>query len=1126
VTTGEAYRLLFEHVDNMICTLDLEGRFRSINAAGERLTGYTAEELHGRLAVDVIAPDQQARAVEQFARRLASGGEQPPDESVLVTRDGRRVPIEITSTFFVENGVPVGVLGLVRDLSERRRAADALEQSEQRSKRAEEALLQSERRFRSAFESAPIGMALVTIDGRFLQVNDSLCELVGYSTEELEARTWQDITHPDDLDADLGLASRVLAGELRTYQLEKRYFHRRGNVVWVLLSVSLVRASDGTPLHFIAETQDVTERKRAQETIERSERLLAEAQQIAHVGSWERDLRTDAMRPSEELCRIYGVDPATPEPTIEHFRELVHPEDRERVTTEITKTAREGEPFSLEYRVVPQNGGVRWVYARGEAVFENGRVVGIRGTAQDITERKEAEQRLAEAESRYRTLVEQLPIGSYIRPLDMSKPNIYASPQVEPMLGYSAEAWQSDPDLLQKIVHPDDRDRVLGAAGRLRTMGEPVHDEYRYIHRDGHVVWVQDETFVVEDENGEALYVQGFLMDISERKRAELERDRFRDELHHAQKLEAVGRLAGGVAHDFNNMLTAIRGYSELLLDGLPEVSPLRSEAEQIQRAVDQAAALPRQLLAFSRKQSLEPELVDLNDVVESMSDLLRRLISEAITLETVPRAAPATVSVDPGQIEQMLVNLALNARDAMPDGGALEISTWNLDVTEASAADYEAAPGRYVVVSIHDTGQGMDAQTRARAFEPFFTTKPQGEGSGLGLASVYGSVVQSGGFVRLETEVGQGSTFHMHFPFVAGTVTAPLDTGTAEPVEEKLPSVLLAEDEAIVRDLAVAVLERAGFRVQAAADGVEALDLFQRLGEVDVLVTDMVMPRVGGRELAERVLEARPDTPIVYMSGYTEEAPVAGAAFLEKPFSKRALVRAVEAAVEQSELDDARPERAAEPVRGVPAGAPTCVVADDHPAVLDSVSRFLVARGFDVVARAARGDEALAEIESRRPAVALVDIAMEPINGIEVARRAAVSAPQTRIVLYTGHRDRALLGKALEVGARGFVLKEAALYRLLEALRIVAEGGVYVDPELSAALASSSTVAALSPLTPREREILLLLADGMTNEKAASKLGISAETVQSHVRNAMGKLEADTRTEAVATALRESLIA
>jgi two-component system response regulator DesR len=340
--------------------------------------------------------------------------------------------------------------------------------------------------------------------------------------------------------------------------------------------------------------------------------------------------------------------------------------------------------------------------------------------------------------------------------------------------------------------------------------------------------------------------------------------------------------------------------------------------------------------------------------------------------------------------------------------------------------------------------------------------------------------------------------------------------------VAEALPTVLLAEDEAIVRDLAVAVLERAGFRVHAGADGVEALDLFRRLGAIDVLVTDMVMPRVGGRELAERVLEARPDTPIVYMSGYTEEAPVAGAAFLEKPFSKRALIRAVQAAVELSETEDAQPE----PATGVVAGAITCVVADDHPPVLDSVSRFLAARGFDVVARAARGDEALAEIESRRPAVALVDIAMEPINGIEVARRAAISAPQTRIVLYTGHRDRALLNKALEVGASGFVLKEAALYRLLEALRIVADGGVYVDPELSAALASSRTVAALTPLTPREREILLLLADGMTNEKAASTLGISAETVQSHVRNAMGKLEADTRTEAVATALREALIA
>jgi PAS domain S-box-containing protein len=840
------------------------------------------------------------------------------------------------------------------------------------------------------------------------------------------------------------------------------------------------------------------------------------------VGSWERDLKTGAMRPSEELFRIYGVDPATPDVSVEHFRERVHPDDRERVTAEITRTARDGEPFSVEYRVVPPEGGVRWVHARGEAVCEGDQVVGIRGTAQDVTERKEAEQKLAEAEIRYRTLVEQLPIGSYIRPLDMSKPNVYASPQVEPMLGYSAEEWQTDPDLLAKIVHPDDRDKVLGAATHVRATGEPLHEEYRYLHRDGHVVWVQDETYIVEGENGEPAYVQGFLMDISNRKRTEAERDRLRDELHHAQKLEAVGRLAGGVAHDFNNMLTAIRGYSELLLDGLPETSPLRAEAAQIQRAVEQAAALPRQLLAFSRKQSLEPVLVDLNDVVESTSHLLRRLISEAITLVTAPRAAPATVSVDPWQIEQVLVNLALNARDAMPNGGSLEISTGNLEVTEASAAEYEAAPGRYVVVSVADTGHGMDAETKARAFEPFFTTKPLGEGSGLGLASVYGGVVQSGGFIRVESAVGRGSTFHIHFPHVEGTVEVPAEAAAGQASDTR-PTVLLAEDEEIVRDLAVAVLERAGFRVHAAADGVDALDLYRRLGQVDVLVTDMVMPRVGGRELAERVRGTRADTPIVYMSGYTEEAPVDGAAFLEKPFSRRALVRAVQEAVERFEPEGTRGR-----LRLVPAvsSVTTCVVADDHPPVLDSVSRFLESRGLAVVARVARGDDALTEIESRRPAVALVDIAMQPISGIEVARRGAVSAPATRVVLYTGHNDRALLDQALEVGARGFVLKESPLDTLVEALTTVAAGGVYVDPGLSSVLSSPQTVAALSPLTPREREILLLLADGMTNERAAATLGISSETVQSHVRNAMGKLEADTRTQAVATALRESLIA
>lgn len=1104
-------RALFDHVANMVCTLDLEGRFTAVNAAGERLTGFTEEELLGRSALGLIPREHREEATRRFLRRLETPDELPADESVLVTRDGARVPIEIRSALLVEDGRPTAVLGVVRDLSERRGAEEALQESEQR--------------FRSAFESAALGMSLVSPEGRFLQVNDSLCDIVGYTKDELLGMTFQEITHPDDLEPDLRYVEQLVAGEIRSYQMEKRYFHKLGHVVWIILTVSLVRMRDGSPLHFVSQVKDITQRKRAEQELASSQARLAEAQRIAQIGDWRREGIDQPLTWSEENYRIFGLDPADGRPSYERLLATVHPDDRDEFERIVKSCRATGDPYDHEYRVVRPDGVVRWVHGRGELIREGGLEV-TRGTAQDITERKLAEQRLAEAEERFRTLVEHLPLGMYIRPLDMRYPNIYASPQVEPMLGYPAQAWMEDPDLLAKIVHPDDRDHVLSDAAHVRTTGEPLYDEYRYVKPDGSIVWVQDETYVVADENGEPAFVQGYLLDITKRKLAEEERDRLREELHHSQKLEAVGRLAGGVAHDFNNMLTAIKGYSELLLAGLGADSPLRDEAEQIRRAAEQASALPRQLLAFSRKQVLAPKLIDLNEVVSEATGLVRLLLGDSVEVVTRLDARAAAAVADPGQVEQVLINLATNARDAMPDGGRVTIETRNADVDEDEAHEHDASPGRYVVVSVSDTGEGIDADTLRHVFEPFFTTKPMGEGSGLGLASAYGITRQSGGFMEARSELGKGAAFDAYFPLAVAPGLA-----AADPLLESAPmlpsraTVLLVEDEEIVRDFTTAALERAGFRVVVAARAEEALELCERAnGRIDVLVSDVLMPGMGGRELADRILARDPETSIVLMSGYTDEPADRSLrdgrvpTFLQKPFAVSALVDAVRDAVGEEALPASEDLPSRQRI--------SCVVADDHPAVLDSVSRFLEASGVDVLARVERGDEALAAIEQHRPDVALLDVSMEPMNGVEIARRLANRVHDCQAILYTGHRDASLLEQALDAGARGFVLKEAPLSELIRAVKAVAGGGTFVDGELSGSLASPRAVETLSPLTAREREVLSLVAEGMTNDRAAEQLGISAETVQSHVRNAMSKLEADTRTQAVATALRQQLIA
>ena len=642
--------------------------------------------------------------------------------------------------------------------------------------RTDQLLREADERFRGAFDSSAIGMALVSPEGRFVEVNPSLCELVGYPEEELLRLRFQDITHPDDLDSDLTMLQETIAGERASYRMEKRYFRKDGRTVWILLSVSLVRDEHGEPLHFVSQIED-------------------------------------------------------------------------------------------------------------------------------ITERREAGERVAEAERRYRTLVEQLPLVTYVRPYDMTAANTYVSPQIQPLLGTSPEEWQTDGDVFLKLVHPDDLDRVVEAAQRFRATGRPFREEYRYVARDGRVVWVHDETYLLEGGG-----VQGFLIDITERKRAEEDRVRLEGELRHAQKLDALGRLAGGVAHDFNNILTAVTGYSELMLERLEPRDELHGHAEEIRRSAAQAGSLTRQLLAFGRKQLLQPSPIDPNEVVRSAARLLRSLVGERHTLRVDCVPELGTVVADPGQVEHAVVNLVLNARDAMPAGGEIRLETSLADVTAADAPE-GLAPGRYAVLAVSDTGVGMDAETRARVFEPFFTTKEAGAGSGLGLSTAYGVATQSGGTIVVESEVGRGTTVALYLPW-APRLQAVADTEPAADVPARSATVLVAEDREVVRNLVVSVLEREGLDVLVAPDGEQALVVSaSHDGPIDLLLTDVVMPGLDGDELAERVLAERPETAVLFMSGYTErEAIRRGAAegdvaFIEKPFRPQELVEKVHAVLGGEQL-------------------------------------------------------------------------------------------------------------------------------------------------------------------------------------------------------------------------------
>jgi len=409
-------------------------------------------------------------------------------------------------------------------------------------------------------------------------------------------------------------------------------------------------------------------------------------------------------------------------------------------------------------------------------------------------------------------------------------------------------------------------------------------------------MWIQLTVSLARGPRSEPQYFISIVEDIDERKHLE-------DQLRHSQKMEAVGQLAGGVAHDFNNLLTAILGYCNLMLEELPREDPVRADLEEIRAAGERAAALTRQLLAFSRRQMLQPQIVDINTIVQQLEKLLRRLISEDVELVTALGPSLLPVRVDPASVEQILVNLAVNARDAMPLGGRLTIETANVELDDAYAlAHVTVTAGDYEMLALTDTGQGMDDATRLRVFEPFFTTKEQGKGTGLGLATVYGMVKQSGGYIWVYSEPGRGTSFKVYYPHAEQRVAAQPEHPGRRHTDDThgWETVLLVEDEDAVRALAREVLRRHGYAVLEARHGVDAVRAAERhTDDIHLMVTDVVMPHMSGRDLAERLSTVRPKMKVLFMSGYTDHAVMhrdvtPGAAFIQKPFTPEAFARKV----------------------------------------------------------------------------------------------------------------------------------------------------------------------------------------------------------------------------------------
>ena len=537
--------------------------------------------------------------------------------------------------------------------------------------------------------------------------------------------------------------------------------------------------------------------------------------------------------------------------------------------------------------ILTRTGERRDIEWNDTVLLEEERVVGLVSIGEDVTERMKAEGALRRSEADFRGLVEHATVG-----IHRSTPDgrfLTVNPALVRMLGYASAEEMLRLDLSRDVyAEPARRDTLVAECERR----DQAETETEWKRKDGSCITVRVSVRTVRGPDGRIDCYEGIVEDVTQQRSLEAQ-------VRQSQRLEAVGRLAGGVAHDFNNLLTAITGYGDLLLQELGPDDPKRADVEEIRAAADRAAALTRQLLAFSRKQVLQPHVLDLNEVVRTLEKMLQRLIGEDIKLVFSAGAELGAVRADPGQIEQIVLNLAVNSRDAMPDGGQLTIETANVLLD----ADYGrkhagAAPGEYVMLAVSDTGTGMNAETLSHIFEPFFTTKELGKGTGLGLATVYGIVKQSGGYVWAYSEPARGATIKIYLPRVHEAVQSVEPAPVLLGVEGGSETVLLAEDDPAVREVASAALAQKGYRVLRAPDGQTALLMAgAEPGEIAVVVTDLVMPGMTGREVAEALAAARPGIRVIYMSGYTDDAVVRhgvleqGMEYLQKPFTPRALM-------------------------------------------------------------------------------------------------------------------------------------------------------------------------------------------------------------------------------------------
>jgi PAS domain S-box-containing protein len=890
-------RLLLEHSPDPVVVLAQDGTVVSLNRAAEDVLGASRDRLIGGKIQRLSGWSSGAEDV--IARVLGVTQTGQPIESTAVDftrRDGRRVVLDVRALPLEIDGER-RVVTVSRDMTARENAERVMR-------------LQA-----AALDAAANGVVIANRQGTIEWVNPAFTRLTGYTAEEAVGQNPRFLkSGRQDAGFYRDLWQTIVAG--RTWRGELTNRRRDGTLYPEEMQITPVRDRSGAISHFIAIKEDVSERNAALASLRYSEgrfRAVADSASDAIIVAdgegrivyWNR-AAVDGFGYDERAMHGLRLGDLIPEAgdVVEATRAGPRgdaPGAGRRI--EVMARRRDGTAFPVEVSVSrPWTQDARQFFS---------------AVLRDISERREAEVALRESEARFRGTFEQAAVG--IAHLGLDGQYLRANQRLADMLGYSVDELLTM--RFQDVTAPGDLANIVAlrddiVAGKRDT----VRLEKRYVRKDGRQLWAMLTVSAARDADGVVRHLISVVEDVTEQRL-------LREQLHQAQKMEAVGRLAGGVAHDFNNLLTIIRGEAELALEDVREPTPLRESLVEIKKASDRAALLTGRLLAFSRKQIVEKRVFALNALVADAEKMLRRLLEASIHIELELGAEHDLVDGDPALIEQVLVNLVVNARDAMPQGGTLTVTTRTVDLDDLYVTGHRGASiGPHVLLAVSDTGTGMDDDVKKHLFEPFFTTKPRGQGTGLGLATCFGIVKQSGGYVGVYSELGLGTTMKVYLPLASGAPVA--DT---EPAPRRAPAgretVLLVEDEEAVRRIARRVLSEHGYTVLEAGSGEEGLALLAAADRVHLLLSDVVLPGLGGRDVAALAQQRRPDLRVLFMTGYTDDAHLRRlledqrVAVIHKPFNRDTLLEKVRQVLDQADADAGL--TASDEGRGIDHGTP-----------------------------------------------------------------------------------------------------------------------------------------------------------------------------------------------------------